>query len=908
MKWSRFWQRQRRDTDLQRELTAYLEQESADRMAAGATPEEARWAAQRKLGSVTRIREQVFEQNSLLTLETLWRDVVYAGRLFRRNPGFSLVAILSIALGIGANASVFTLLDQVMLRTLPVARPDQLVRLTATGFQYGNAFGDGDELSYPMYQDLRDGNQVFAGMFCRFARALAANVNGSGEAVRAELVSGSYFPLLGIHPAIGRVLGPDDEQAPGAHPFVVLSHRYWQRRFHANVAVVGQAIRVNGHPLTIVGVVREGFDGTDLGSATDVFVPIAMAHELTFITTGLVDRRSRWLNVFGRLKPGVSREEADAGLQPFYHSRLELEVAQDAFARASSSDKSRFLKGSLAVTPAADGKSSLRAQLTQPLWTLTAIGVGVLIIACANVANLLLARASVRRREIAMRLALGATRRRILHQLLIESVLLGVAGGAAGLALATLGAEGLLFFFVEPDAILTISAWPDARLLAINVLASVAIGVAFGLAPAWQSARSDLGPVLKAEGSGVLGGGSGHVRRALVVAQVAVSLLLMVGASVFLRSLENLRRVETGFDTTRLLSFNVAPGAYGYAPAATKTFAKALLDSVRATPGVSAAGFVSNRLLDGGSWNSSMTIEGRPYDPAVRVLTYNNRVSPGYFEAMGIRVVAGRDFDSRDERHVDAAAPAAPPRVVIANEEFAKRFLADRDPLGVHIGFGRDPGTPTPIEIVGVVSTAKYRSLRSEPEPQLYVPYLEGPSVGGLTMYVRTSRDPQYMMEAMRQVVRRADAALPVSDLRTLEEQVNRSLTNDRFVASVSTALGALATVLAMVGLYGVMSFAVARRTREIAIRVAFGALSTRVVSLILGDMFVLVGAGIMLALPAIWWLKRLVEDQLYQVSPSDARALIPAVAVVLLSAVVAVWVPSRRALRVDPVTALRDE
>jgi predicted permease len=908
MKWSRFWQRQRRDADLQRELSAYLEQEAADRMAAGATPEEARWAAQRKLGNVTRIREDVYEHNSVVTLETLWRDVAYAVRLFRRNPGFVLVAILSIALGIGANASVFTLLDQVMLRTLPVERPQELVRMTAGGFQYGNAFGDGDELSYPMYRDLHDANEVFSGMFCRFAPILDVSVNGTGERVQAELVSGGYFSVLGVPPAAGRVLGASDEQAPGAHRFVVLSHRYWQKRFQSDARAIGSAIRINNHVLTVVGVAREGFDGTNLGWATDIFVPITMAHDVTFIANGLVDRRSRWLNVFGRVKPGVTLERAKAALQPFYHSRLEFEVQQDTFARASANDKSRFLNGSLVVTPAASGKSSLQEQLTQPLWTLTAIGVGVLIVACANVANLLLARASVRRREIAMRLALGATRGRVIRQLLIESILLGIAGGVAGLALATVGANGLLLFFVQPGDPLTISAWPDARLLAINVLISVATGVAFGLAPAWQSASPDVTPVLKSEGGSVLGGADGGLRKALVVAQVTVSLLLMVGAGVFLKSLDNLLAIDPGFETTQLLSFNVSPGSFGYEPAATKTFAKTLLDSVRATPGVSAAGFVSNRLLEGGSWNSNMTIEGRAYDPNARVLTYNNRVSPGYFEAMGIQLVKGRDFDVRDERQVDGKSPAPPPRSAIANEEFVKRYLGDREPLGVHIGFGRDPGTPTPIEIVGVVATAKYRSLRSEPEPQLYFPYLETGSVNALTMYVRSDREPQYLMDAMRQVVHRADPVLPVRDLRTLTEQVNRSLINERFVASVSAVLSGLATVLAMIGLYGVMSFAVARRTRELAIRVAFGARSSRVVALIVRDMCVLVGGGVLLALPAIWWLKRLVESQLYEVSPTDPEALASAVAVVCLAAAAAVWVPTRRALRVDPITALRDE
>jgi predicted permease len=908
MNWSRFWQRQRRDADLRRELDAYIELEVANRIADGMSTHDARVAAERKLGNVTRIRETLYEQNSLVTLETLWQDLRFGARLLRRTPGFAVVAVLSIALGIGANASVFTLLDQVMLRPLPVDRPGELVIVTGQGFQYGNAWGDGNELSFPMYADLRDNNQVFSGMLGRFAVQLDVGISGSGERVHAELVSGTYFPVLNVPPALGRVLDQDDERAPRGHPVVVLSHRYWRDRFRSDPAVIGSSLRVTNHPMTIVGIAREGFDGTNLGSATDLFVPIAMAAQVTPIENPLSDRRMRWVNVFGRLRPGVGADRAKAALQPFYSSRLQFEVQQEAFAQASARDKGRFVEGSIEVTPAAYGKSALRAQLADPLWTLTVIGVGVLIIACANVANLLLARSGARRREIAVRLALGATRRRIVRQLLVESVLLAVAGGAAGLVMATWGAQALLAFFTEPDTTLTISPWPDERILAVNVFVSVAIGILFGLAPAWQSTRPDVGPVLKAESVGVLGGGYARLRKGLVIAQVALSLLLLVGAGLFLRSLNNLLAIDAGFDTSRLLSFGVAPGPNGYAPAETKTFAKTLLERVRATPGVEGAAFVSNRLLEGGSWNSSITIEGRAYDPNQRALSYNNLISPGYFATMGIRLIAGRDFDARDERQVEPGAPPAPPSVAIVNEQFVRQFLNGRQPIGLHIGFGRNPGTPTPIEIVGLVTTAKYTTLRSDPRPQVYFPYLEAPTIRGFTMYVRTPQNPDSLAGTMRQIVQQIDPRLPVHDLRTMEQEVHRSLVNERFVASLSSLLAVLATLLAMIGLYGVMSYTVARRTREIAIRVAFGAVSSRVTALIVGDMLALVAAGMLLALPAFWWLKRFVSSQLYGVSPTDATAVLSAAALLLAAAAIAVWVPSRRALRVNPMVALRDE
>jgi predicted permease len=907
MSWSRFWQRQRRDADLQRELDAYLQQETADRVADGMPADEAQWAAARKLGNVTRIREQVYERNSVLTLETLWRDVAYGLRMLRRNPGFAAVAVLSVALGIGANASVFTLLDQVMLRQLPVEKPGELVLVTVDGFQYGAAWGDGNELSYRMFEDLHDNNQVFTSMFCRFPLNVDVSVDRSAERVHAEIVSGTYFPGLGVTPAMGRVLDARDDGAPDASPVVVLGHRYWRDRFRSDPAIVGRSMRINNHAVTIVGVAQERFDGTNLGSSTDVFVPLTMTAVIP-IDNALKERRTRWLNVFGRLKPGVTAEQAQAGLQPFYQSRLEFEVQQDGFARVSPRDKTRFLEGTLVMTPAAYGKSDLRAQLTKPLWTLTAIGVGVLIIACANVANLLLARAGARRREIAVRLALGASRSRVVRQLLIESILLAVAGGTAGLALATWGAQSLLAFFTDPGTTLTVTPWPDARILAVNVAVCVVVGVLFGLAPAFQSTRPDVAAVLKAESTGVLGGGYARLRQGLVVTQVALSLLLLVGAGLFLKSLNNLLAVDAGFEITRLLTFSVAAGEHGYAPAETKTFAKTLLERVRSTPGIAAAGFVSHTLLEGGSWNSSVTIEGRKYDPDTRVLTLNNLISPGYFDAMGIRRIAGRDFDARDEKDAPQAGALITPRVVIVNEQFVTQFLDGRDPLGVHIGFGRNPGTPTPIEIVGVVTTAKYTSLRSEPEPQLYFPYLEASSIRGLTMYVRTVQAPESSIAALRRIVNDMDATLPMYDVRTVEQQVARSLANERFVASLSSVLGVLATLLAMVGLYGVMSYAVARRTREIAIRVAFGADSTRVTALVVRDMLVLVGTGMLLALPTLWWLDRFVRSQLYEVTPTDPASVGSAAAVLLFAAAIAVWVPSRRALRVSPMTALRDE
>jgi predicted permease len=474
--------------------------------------------------------------------------------------------------------------------------------------------------------------------------------------------------------------------------------------------------------------------------------------------------------------------------------------------------------------------------------------------------------------------------------------------------LATWGARGLLAFFTQPDVTLTVTPLPDQRILAFNVLVSVVTGVLFGLAPAWQTTRADVTPALKSESGSVLGGGYGRLRKGLVVAQVMLSLLLLVGAGLFLRSLQNLLAIDTGFETERLLSFSVDPVPHGYEPAKSKIFAKTLLERIRAAPGVAGAGFVSHALLQGGSWNSAITIEGRAYDPNQVVLTYNNLISPGYFDAMGIRLLAGRDFDRRDERDVAPGAEPAQPSVAIVNDQFVKQYLQGRQPLGLHIGFGANPGSETPVEIIGVVTTAKYTDMRSEPQAQLYFPFLEGPSVIGMTMYVRTPQKPEALAETMRQVVRELDPTLPVYNVRTVEEQVNRSLVNDRLIASLSSVLGTLATLLAMIGLYGVMSYTVARRTREIAIRMAFGARSRRVVSLIVQDTLALIALGVLIALPALWWLNRYVASELYGITPMDPATIATAIGILLCAAGVAVWVPSRRALRVSPMIALREE
>jgi predicted permease len=847
-------------------------------------------------------------------MNQLLADVRYALRMLRKSPVFTAVAILSIALGIGANTAIFTLLDQALLRLLPVKSPKDLVLVRPKGPWSGSNWGDGNELSYPMYVDFRDHNDVFEGMFCRFAYAMHVGFNGRTERASAEIVSGTYFPVLGVRAAVGRLIGPEDDDVPGGHPVAVLQYDYWKSRFSADPSIVGQKLIVNDHPMTVIGIAQAGFNGADLGSVSQVYVPMMMKAQMTPGWDGMDDRHYRWVNTFARLKPGVTREQAQAHLQPYYRSLLEMEIKDAFFARSSARNKASYVTSNIEILPGSAGKSNLQRVMATPLWILMAIVGGVLLIACANVANLLLARATARQREMALRLALGATRMRIVQQLLVESVLLAVLGGAAGLLLSTWGAHALLQFFVDPDQPVTISATPDLRILAFNFLVALATGLLFGLVPALQSTRPALAPTLKNSAGAVLGGGHTRLRKALVATQVALSLLLLIGAGLFIRSLNKLMSVDPGFNTTNLLTFSLDPSLNGYAPVRAKQYYKDLLQRLNSTPGVAGAGYTSVGLLEGNQWSSTVSVEGYARKEDERMNPLCNSVSPGYFKSMGISLLNGREFDQRDEYTRPPAAPGEPARrgqpyrVAIANESFVKQYFGGGNAIGHHIGFGGNPGTPTPIEVIGIVKDTKYTGLRDETQKQLFFPLLEDDNPGGINVYLRTQRDPDAMFQTLRRTVQQLDPNVPIYGMRTVERQVENSLRVERFVSSLSSIFSLLATLLAMIGLYGVMSYTVARRTREIGIRMALGAIAGNIAWLIMREVVALVAIGMLLGLPAAWYLSRYVESQLYGVTPMDATAIATAIIGLTVVAAIAGLIPALRATRVSPTIALRYE
>ena len=827
------------------------------------------------------------------------QDVQFAFRSFRRSPVFTSVAVLSLALGIGANTAIFTLVDQLILRLLPVREPERIVLLAGSGRHYGGNNGR-NATSYLMYQDLRDRNQVFSGMMCRYRFGPIVSIGQQTEVGIGELVSGNYFPLLGVRPALGRLFTSSDDLRAGQHPLIVLSYGWWQTRFAGDPGIVGQTIRVNSFPLTVAGVAQAGFEGTEPGLPAQFFIPMVMAASVRPGFTEMYDRRQRWVNVYGRLKPGVSIEQAAAGIQPLFHQIIESEVLMPAFRTATPFDKEQFLRMSMRVMPGSQGNTNLRRQYEKPLWVLMGVVGLVLLIACANLASLLTARAASRQKEIAIRLAIGSSRGRMVQQLLTESLLLAAAGGAAGVALAAAMARGLLAFLPTTITGYSIAATPDVRMMLFTCGLSLLTGVAFGLVPALQSTRPNIAGTLKDQSGGVVGGGAPvRLRKTLVAAQVALSLLLLIGAGLFVRSLSNLRTVNPGFQTGNLIQFVVSPGSAGYTEQRRADFYRRAEERLGALPGVRGVGMANVAVLANNEWDNGITIQGYQAKPGEEMDPHFNAVSPGYFDALGIHLLTGRNFSAKD---VSGA-----PKVAIVNASFVKRYFGDGIAVGRRFGRGTDPGTPTNIEIVGVVNDTRYESLRDE-IPLLV--YLCAPQIvaNGQTVYVRTEREPDSAFGAVRSALHELDPNLPVSGMKTLERQLDESLVTERMIATLSTAFGALATVLAVIGLYGVMAFMVTRRAREIGIRMALGAQQGNVVWLVMREVLGLVAVGIAAGLPAAFGLAGLVRTQLYGIGPNDPLSIALATLVLAIVAVLAGYIPARRAATYDPVQVLRAE
>ena len=833
-------------------------------------------------------------------MDKLVQDLRYALRTLAKNPAFTLVAMATLALGIGANTAMFSLLDQVVLRLLPVSHPERLVIVRETGNHYGNSYGP-NTISWPMFEDLRDNNQVFSGMFCRFPATVTLGYGDRAGQIPAELVSGSYFPILGVGAALGRTIAPDDDAVPDSQPVVVLSYSFWQSYFDGDRTIVGRMIALNGHAMTVIGVAQPGFDGVELGNPARVFVPIMMKTEMTPHSDGLKDRRRRlsWVTAYGRLKPGVNLERAQLSLLPLMHSILEMEVQQPEFTRsATAADRPLFLRNRIELLPGSD--NGLREYMRRPLWLLVALTGAVLLLACANLANLLLARATSREREFAVRLAIGAGRASIVRQLLIESLLLSAAGAVVGLALAFLADRVLLRIYMPVDAAaeFVVSPIPDGRVLVFIAGAMLLTSLVFGLLPAVRGSRTEITLSLK-DRSGALSAGGISLRRALVGVQVALSLLLLVGAGLFVRTLRNLESLGPGFPTDHLLTFRIDPSLNGYSNEQTKSFYQRLNVNLQTMPGITSVGFSSMPLLQGYAWQNAVLgkdFEGAPIEEQPVL----SEVGPDYFATLGIPIVAGREFTAQD---------VGPAKYAVINESFAREYFPGRDPIGQRFGLVDDMEPVTPdTEVIGVIPDRKYRDLRETPPAQAYFPYLEGVHFRFMNVYLRTQVDPRQMEDELRERMRQFDPHVPVVGLQTMNEQIGFSLRTERLVASLSGVFGGLATLLAVIGLYGVMAYAVMRRTREIGIRIALGALRSNVIGMVMREVLMLIGTGLLFGAVLALSLTGLVRSQLFGLDPHDPWTLIGAALILTVAAGLAGFIPALRASRVDPMIALRHE
>jgi predicted permease len=823
----------------------------------------------------------------------------YVARSLARSPVFAFVAVLSLALGIGANTAVFTLLDQVLLRLLPVQEPQQLVQLSETGGFHGSNTGI-NSLSYPIYRDFSEQNQVFSGMFCRHNFPISVSSQGRSERAAGELVSGSYFPVLGVHAALGRLFTRAEDRTRGGAPFAVLGYDYWQTRFAGDPSVIGRQISINNHQFTIVGVAAKGFEGVERLFVTQIYVPVMMTEQLTNEEKPFDNRGRRWVQVFGRLKNGVTVNEAKASLEPIFRRILRLEVQDARFAHASAYARQQFLKMGLAVKPGGRGQDEVGQFLDAPLWALMAMVGLVLLIACANVANLMIARAAARQKEIAVRLALGASRGRIVRQLLLESLLLSAAGAVLGLGISSWTMRLLGNIMPHMDPPLQIATNPDLRVLGFNLAVALLTAVIFGLVPALQATRPDLAPVLKDQGNAVAGGGQTVWRKVLVCAQVSLSLLLLIGAGLFVGTLKNLKNLNPGFTIGNLLSFSVNPSLSGYNTARADLFYKQLTERLKALPGVQSVALCVVPPLTFDEWDSSVNVEGYSAKPGEDMQAWQNYVSPGYFEALKIPIFAGRDFTDRDA--------VGAPKTVVVNEKFARHYFGNESPIGRHIGMGGDPGSKADIEIIGEVRDTRYQTMRQEPPRQIFQPYLQNDWTTQMTAYVRTDQSSTQAFPTLRSVVHKLDPNLPVFQMKTEERQLDDVLAVERLAASLSTAFGVLATLLAAIGLYGVMAFLVTRRTREIGVRMALGAAASDVIWIVLREVLMLVGIGIAIGLPAALAVSRLLRSQLYDMSPADPAAIGIALFGIVLIAALSGYFPARRATRINPVSALRYE
>jgi putative ABC transport system permease protein len=841
-------------------------------------------------------------------MNSILQDIRYALRQLRKSPGFTITVVLTLALGIGANASIFTLFDQALLRMLPVQNPKELVRFDWSGSFSGSmsSFGGDSEghlnyFSYPMYKDLRDQNQVFTGMIAADKTQVGVSWHNQAESKEAEVVTGNYFQLLGLRPAIGRLLTPQDDTTKNANPVVVLSYGYWKSRFGASHDVIGQNALINGRSFTILGVTPENFDSAIGGYKPGVFIPMSMVEiAMPWMTPrdDLNNHQSVFLTLVARLKPGVSPAQAQASLGPLWHSLRAYEFT--LYKKSSERFKRRFVDEShLRVLDDSKGFSPGRLDLQKPLIILMSMA-GLLIAMCAlNVATLLLLRASARAREMSMRYALGARRSRIVSQLLVEGGLLGMSGAAAGLALAPVVSRILVRLMTSSDpGTEPYSASVDARVLLFTLSLSVLASILFSIAPVLHFIRPDLTNTLR-QNAGTASKASQRFRNLAVGVQIALSVMLLSGAGLFVRTLDNLRHQQVGFDITHLVTFSLDPTTSGYGEDRTPRIINSALDALGRIPGVSSVAATTDPELAGDNETSNYSIQGYKPSEEERMNFEQPRVTPGYFATLRQPLLVGREFTAADTN--------GQPIVAVVNLAFAKRFFGSpQNAIGRQLMEGASDVEKFDITIVGVVGDIKHTDLRTPLGPAVYQSYLQQKHPGGVVMYLRTSGAPEALEAAVRQAIHQLDSTLVVDGLRTMEDQVDRSASDERALAFLAIGFSVLAMLLAAVGLYGVLAYSTEQRTREIGVRLALGAERSGIILLISREMLMIASIATIIALPSAAAIARLFGSQLYGVTSADPITLLSAVALTAVMIVLAAALPARRAASVQPMRALR--
>jgi predicted permease len=833
-------------------------------------------------------------------------DIRFALRQLRKSPAFTITVVLTLALGIGANAAVFTLFDQVLLRMLPVSNPHQLVRFEWTGGFSGDAssFGGDDTnyFSYPAYKDMRDRNQVFSGLIA--ADRTASGVSWHNQAVNedTEIVSGNYFQVLGLHPALGRLIGPEDETAKNANPVAVLSYDYWKSRFAADAGVVGQTLLVNGRAFTIVGVAPSNFQTAIGGYRPGLFVPISMSEVIipAFVPGDNLDsHQTVWLTLIGRLRPGVTREQAQAGLASFWHSERTYELT--LYKHHTPRFDREFLNSQLKVLDDSAGFNPSRVEMKTPLIILMSMA-GLLVAMCAiNVATLLLLRAAARAREMSMRYALGAKRGRILSQLLVEGGLLGITAAAIGLALAPVVALSLVRLITasEPGTE-PYSTSIDSHVVLFTMAVSIVVSLLFSIAPAFHFLRPNLVEALR-QNTGTATRRSQLFRKIAVGMQIALSVILLGGAGLFVRTLNHLRYQPVGIETNNLITFSLDPTQAGYSDQRTAQTVTGAIDAIHRIPGVTIAAATSDPVLTGNSSRSSFTIQGYNAAEDERLHFEEPYVTPGYFIALHQPILAGREFTESDVR--------GQPRVAVVNSEFANKFYGSpQNALGRMIAEGRGPDIKFDTTIVGVVGNVRHQDLRTDIGPAVYRAYLQFDHPTGVQVYARIVGSHEVIEPAIREAVHQLDPTLVVDGLRTMAAEIDSNASDARALAFLAIGFSALAMLLAGVGLYGVLAYATEQRTREIGVRLALGAQRSSVALLVLKEMALIAAIAVIAALPSVVGLGRLIGTQLYGITAYDPLALSAALALAVVSASLAAAVPALRAASIQPMKALRTE